>query len=105
MKRTFALCLGLTALVGLLTLAVVPAQAQTEQKMGKIHGVVINPTGQPQGGGTVSLSTDGGATMKYNFTVSSTGEYSGEAEQGTYMLVYRAPDTPEGKQSDSIRGI
>ena len=73
--------------------------------MGKIHGRVINPTGQPQGGGTVSLSTDGGVTTKYNFPVSATGDYSGEANAGTYMLIYRDPTTPEGKMVDSIRGI
>ena len=72
---------------------------------GKIHGKVINPTGQPQGGGTVSLSTDGGVTLKYTFPVSETGEFSGEAPAGTYMLVYRAADTPAGKIVDSIRGV
>jgi tetratricopeptide (TPR) repeat protein len=105
MKRTFSLWLGLTALVGLLAFTFVPAQAQTPEKMGKIHGRVINPTSQPQGGGTVSLSTDGGTTMKYSFPVDSTGSYSGEAQAGTYMLIYRAADTPEGKKVDSIRGV
>ncbi|MGA2569547.1 MAG: carboxypeptidase-like regulatory domain-containing protein [Terracidiphilus sp.] len=105
MKRTLSFWLGLTALAGLLALAFVPAQAQTPEKTGKIHGRVINPTGQPQGSGTVSLSTDGGATLKYTFPVSSTGDYTGEAPAGTYMLVYRAADTPEGKKVDSIRGV
>jgi tetratricopeptide (TPR) repeat protein len=72
---------------------------------GKIHGKVINPTGQPQGSGTVSLSTDGGVTLKYTFPVSETGDFSGEAPAGTYMLVYRAPDTPAGKMVDQIRGV
>jgi len=107
MKRTFSLLLGLTALAGLLALALpaVQAHSQPADKMGKIHGRVINPTGQPQGGGTVGLSTDGGATLKYSFPVDSTGNYSGEAPAGTYMLVYRAADTPAGKMVDSIRGI
>jgi tetratricopeptide (TPR) repeat protein len=107
MKRTFSLWLGLTAAACLLVLALPPAQAQSQpaEKMGKIHGRVINPTGQPQGGGTVSLSTDGGVTLKYSFPVDSTGAYSGEAPAGTYMLVYRAADTPAGKMVDSIRGI
>jgi tetratricopeptide (TPR) repeat protein len=106
MKRTLSLWLGLTAAAGLLAFALLPAQAQqTPEKMGKIHGRVINPTGQPQGGGTVSLSTDGGVTTKYNFPVSATGDYSGEANAGTYMLIYRDPTTPEGKMVDSIRGI
>ena len=73
--------------------------------MGKIHGHVINPTGQPQGGGTVSLSLDGGHTLVFTFPVDSTGAYSGEAKPGTYTLVYRAPDTPAGQMVDSIRGI
>jgi tetratricopeptide (TPR) repeat protein len=107
MKRTFSLWLGLTAAACLLALALPPAQAQKDaaDKMGKIHGRVINPTGQPQGDGTVGLSTDGGATLKYPFPVDSTGAYSGEAPAGTYMLVYRAADTPAGKMVDSIRGI
>ena len=107
MKRTLTLWLGIAAAAGLLALA--PALAQAQQspagKMGKIHGHVINPTGEPQGGGTVNLSTDGGLTLKYTFPVSSTGEYSGDAVQGTYMLVYRAADTPAGKVVDSIPGI
>jgi len=107
MKRTFSLWLGMTAVAGMLALALPSAQAQAQaaEKTGKIHGHIINPTGQPQGGGTVSLSTDGGATLKYTFPVDSTGGYSGEAPAGTYMLVYRASDTPAGKMIDSIRGI
>jgi len=105
MKRTFSLWLGLTTMAGLLALPLAPAQAPAPEKMGKIHGRVLNPTGQPQGGGTVSLSTDGGATLKYSFQVQSTGDFSGEAQQGTYTLVYRAPDTPAGKMVDSIRGV
>ncbi len=109
MKRVFSLLLGLSALPVLLALAPPPAPAQApsqpSDKMGKIHGQVINPTGQPQGGGTVSLSTDGGHTLDFTFPVDSTGNYSGEAKPGTYTLVYRAADTPEGKMVDSIRGI
>jgi len=110
MKRNLSLWLGLTAAVGLLALVLAPAQGQqppaaNAANMGKIHGRVINPTGQPQGSGTVSLSTDGGATLKYTFPVSDTGDYSGEAPAGTYMLIYRAPDTPAGKMVDSIRGV
>ena len=105
MKRTLSFWLGLTAAAGLLALALAPVQAQPAEKMGKIHGRVINPTGQPQGGGTVSLSTDGGLTLKFSFPVDSTGSFSGEAQAGTYMLVYRASDTPAGKMVDSIRAI
>jgi tetratricopeptide (TPR) repeat protein len=99
MKRT--LILGL----GLLAVALMPAVAQTAAPTGKIHGQVTNPTGQPQGSGTISLSTDGGATLKFTFQIGSTGEYSGEATPGTYMVVYRAADTPAGKMVDSIRGV
>lgn len=105
MKRTFSLWLGLAA-AGLLALVLAPVPAQTPAaNTGKIHGRVINPTGQPQGGGTVSLSTDGGVTLKYTFLVNDSGDYAGEATPGTYMLVYRAADTPAGKMVDSIRGI
>jgi tetratricopeptide (TPR) repeat protein len=107
MKRTFSLWLGLAVAAGLLALTLPTAHAQTPpaDKTGKIHGRVINPTGQPQGGGTVSLSTDGGSTLKYSFPVDPTGAYAGEAPAGTYMLVYRNVDTPAGKMVDSIRGI
>ncbi len=107
MKRNLSLWLGLTAIVGLLgfTLAPTYAQQPAAESMGKIHGRVINPTGQPQGGGTVNLSTDGGQSMKYTFPVSDTGEYSGEAAAGTYMLIYKAPDMKQGQMVDSIRGV
>lgn len=106
MKRTLSLWLGMAAAAGLLALVLAPADAQQPaENMGKIHGRVINPTGQPQGSGAVSLSSDGGVTLKYTFPVSQTGEYSGEAPPGTYMVVYRAADTPAGKMVDSIRGV
>lgn len=105
MKRTLSLWLGIAA-AGVLALALTPSHAQTSNaKMGTIHGNVINPTGQPQSSGTVSLSTDGGATLKFSFPVDETGSYKGEAPQGTYMVIYRAPDTPAGKMVDSIRGV
>jgi tetratricopeptide (TPR) repeat protein len=107
MKRSISLWLGLTVATGLLLLGLAPANAQQAPAAatGKIHGRVINPTGQPQGGGTINLSTDGGVTMKYTFPVSDTGDFSGEAPPGTYMVVYRAADTPAGKMVDSIRGV
>jgi len=125
MKRTHSIWLSMAAAAGLLALAIAPAIAQqpgpggsgyptsstmpaqqpAAANMGTIHGRVINPTGQPQGGGTVNFSTDGGATMKYSFTVDDTGEYTGAVAPGTYMLIYRAADTPKGQMVDSIRGI
>jgi tetratricopeptide (TPR) repeat protein len=106
MKRTFSRWLGLTA-AGLLALALAPGHSQPAPAAttGKIHGRVINPTGQPQGGGTVNLSTDGGVTLKFSFPVDDSGNYTGEAPAGTYMVVYRAADTPAGKMVDSIRGV
>lgn len=106
MKRTLSRWLGLAA-AGLLALALAPGHAQQAPAAttGKIHGRVTNPTGQPQGGGSVSLSTDGGVTLKYTFPVDESGNYTGEAPQGTYMVVYRAADTPAGKMVDSIRGV
>jgi len=81
-----------------------PAQ-QSAPDTGKIHGHVINPTGAPQKDGTVSLSIDGGLTLSYNFPVSLSGDYSGQAPVGEYTLTYRAPDTPEGKIVDYISGV
>jgi hypothetical protein len=105
MKRTLSLSLGLAA-AGLLALVSAPVHAQTsDANAGNIHGRVINPTGQPQNGGTVSLSTDGGVTLEYTFNVDDSGNYGGEAPQGTYTVVYRAADTPAGKMIDSIRGV
>jgi len=105
MNRTFSLWLRL-AVAGILALALTPMHAeQLPAKTGKIHGRVINPTGQPQSGGAVSLSTDGGTTLKYTFPLDESGNYSGEAPQGTYMVIYRAPDTPAGQMVDSIRGV
>jgi tetratricopeptide (TPR) repeat protein len=107
MKRTFSLWLGMTAVAGMLAFALPSAHAQapSAEKLGKIHGHVINPTGQPQGGGTISLSTDGGHTLLFTFPVDATGAYSGEAKPGTYTLVYRESDTAEGKMVDSIRAV
>jgi tetratricopeptide (TPR) repeat protein len=99
MKRT--LILGL----GLLATALMPAMAQAPAATGKFHGHVTNPTGEPQGGGNVSLSTDGGNTLKFTVQVAANGDFTGEATPGTYMLIYRAADTPPGKMVDSTRGV
>ena len=53
----------------------------------------------------MSLSTDGGVSLKFTFPVDDSGNYTGEAPAGTYMVVYRAADTPVGKMVDSIRGV
>jgi tetratricopeptide (TPR) repeat protein len=97
----------LSGVAALLTLSLAPALAQQTPAadMGRIHGRVINPAGLPQNNGTVSLSTDGGVILTYTFAVSAAGEYSGEAPPAEYTVVYRAPDTPEGKIVDSISGV
>ncbi len=99
--------LRLSAALTLLAISLAPALGQDSPApdIGRIHGHVINPMGQPQNGGTISLSTNGGETLMYTFPVSATGEYSGEASLGEYTLVYRAPDTPEGKVVDYIQGV
>ena len=106
MKRTLSTWLALAA-AGLLALALVPGHAQPAPAgpTGKIHGRVINPTGQPQGGGSVGLSTDGGVTTKFTFPVDDTGNYTGDAAPGTYMVVYRAAGVAADKITDSVRGI
>lgn len=104
MNRKTALFKSLPAVAGLLAVALSPTFMQA-QAPGKIRGHVTNPTGQPQDKGTVSLSTDGGNTLKYTFQVDSDGHYSGEAVPGTYDVVYRAPDTPPGKIVDIIKGV
>ncbi|HEY1768460.1 MAG TPA: hypothetical protein VGG26_12435 [Terracidiphilus sp.] len=109
MKRSFSIWLGVPVLAGLLAFALSPAFAQQAPAagapMGKVHGHVTNPTGEPQSNGSVSLSTDGGNTLKYTFPVDASGAYSGEAAPGTYMAVYRAPDTPAGKMVDDLPNV
>ncbi|HEY3624623.1 MAG TPA: carboxypeptidase-like regulatory domain-containing protein [Terracidiphilus sp.] len=95
--------------LGLLAFATVPALAQEPPAAagatGKIHGHVVNPTGAPQSGGTISLSTDAGHSSKYTFQVDQTGAYSGEAAPGTYTVVFRQKDTPPDKMVDSIENV
>ena len=107
MKPSSSQCRRLFAIAGMILFALVPALAQqaTDPDMGRIHGRVINPAGQPEGGGTVSLSTDDGVTYLYDFAVSPSGEYSGQALPAEYLLIYRTPTTPEGKAVDLIRGV
>jgi tetratricopeptide (TPR) repeat protein len=97
MKRNLSLWLAVLAFAAL------PAFAQ--EATGKIHGHVTNPTGAATTVGSVSLSTDGGHTSKYTFQVDSMGDYHGEATPGTYMVIYRAPDTPPDKMVDSFENI
>lgn len=106
MKRKLSLCLGMLAL------AFLPAIAQQQPAApaaaaggtGKLHGQVLNPTGQPQANGTVTASTDG-QNSKLDMPVGPDGSFSGELAPGTYFLIYRAPDTPKGQMVDEIRGV
>ncbi len=113
MKRRFSLWLSIPAAAGLLAFALMPALAQQSPAppaaeagtMGKIHGHVTNPTGQPQGSGEIGLSTDGGAHLKYTFPVDSNGDFTGEAPAGTYTVIFRQPDTPPGKMVDELPNV
>jgi tetratricopeptide (TPR) repeat protein len=114
MNRKLSLGLSLPAAAGLLAFALLPTFAQqppaagaapAAADTGKVHGHVTNPTGQAQANGSVSLSTDGGNTLKYTFPVDANGDYTGEAAPGTYMAVYRAPDTPAGKMVDDLPNV
>ncbi len=109
MKHRLSLRLTVPALLGLLMFALSPAfaqqAAQPAQQMGKIHGQVINPTGQVQTNGTVSLASPGSPKPKYEFPVDSDGNFSGEAAPGTYSLIYREPNTPPGQMVDEIMNV
>jgi tetratricopeptide (TPR) repeat protein len=96
----------LTLLLGLLAFAAAPVLAQAPAvQNGKIQGHVINPTGAPQSGGTISLSADGGRTSKYTFEVGPDGAFSGEAAPGTYTMVFRQKDTPPDKMVDQVDNV
>jgi tetratricopeptide (TPR) repeat protein len=104
MKRTISLW------IGILALAAMPVFAQTQtpapanvQPTGKIHGLITNPTGAPQTGGTVSLNE--GSKEVASFEVQANGTYSGSAPPGTYSLIYRTAGMPKDKDADKIENI
>ena len=105
MKRTLSLRLSVLALAGLLAIAVSPGFAQSAQNTGKIHGQVTNPSGAPQNGGTVGLTTYGTTEAKFSFPVDSDGNFSGQAPAGTYNLIYRQANTPAGQVVDEINNV
>ena len=107
MKRTFSICLGVLAfsILPLMAQQAPAPAAPAAEAVGKVQGQVINPTGNPQGGGTVSLSTDGGTTDKFAFPVAKDGTFGGDAAPGSYLMVYRAADTPKGQMVDSVKGV
>ena len=102
MKRTISLWIGLLAIAVLPAIAQTPAPANVAPT-GKIHGRVTNPTGAPQGSGTISLND--GSKEVATFPVEASGDFSGSAAPGTYTLIYRAPDTPKDKQVDKLDNV
>lgn len=104
MKRTISLWLGLLAF------ALLPAFAQTtpaapKGPTGNIHGHVTGPEGASRTSGSVSLSTDGGATNKFTFQVNANGDYEGQATPGTYTVIFREATTPPDKFVDSFDNV
>ena len=106
MKRTIPLWIGLLAIAVLPALAQTPAQTPAPANVaptGKIHGHVINPTGAPQSGGTISLNN--GTKEVASFPVDTNGDYSGSAPPGTYTLIYRTPGMGPDKDADKFENI
>ncbi|HEX4038781.1 MAG TPA: hypothetical protein VHX37_12045 [Acidobacteriaceae bacterium] len=102
--------LALAALLAaVLPVATFRAQAQTSLT-GKIHGQVMNPTGEPMTSGNVTLYL-GGMTSptvepKYTLPVDASGTFKGDdIAPGTYTIAYRQPDTPKDKVVDQIDGV
>jgi hypothetical protein len=89
---------------GMLALSFLPALAQ-QTSMAKIHGRVINYTGQPQPAGLICLSIDGGLSPAYSFSIDAQGSYRGQAPAGVYTLIYRMPDTPPSLWIDRITDV
>ena len=87
-------------------LAPATARLHAQEPTGKIHGHVQDPAGTPMKGGTVSLSTDGGKTAKYSFKTDDSGDYKGDGiAPGTYIVIYRNPDTPPDKVVDEFNDV
>ncbi|MGA8742906.1 MAG: carboxypeptidase regulatory-like domain-containing protein [Terracidiphilus sp.] len=106
MKRTISLWIGLLAIAVLPALAQTPAQTPAPANVaptGKIHGHVINPTGAPQSGGTISLNN--GTKEVASFPVDANGDYTGSAPPGTYTLIYRTPGMGPDKDADKFENI
>lgn len=114
MKRSISI------LAGALALALVPALAQQPAAApavptGKVHGHVINPTGAPQNGGTVSFvevtraasgpGLSAQTAERGIFTVGTTGDYSGEVPAGQYTVIYRSPGMEKDKQADDLQNV
>jgi tetratricopeptide (TPR) repeat protein len=95
----------LRSLISLCAVALFSVAAMA-QIAGKVHGRVTDPTGVTKTVGTIGLSTDQGHTFKYSFPVGATGDYTGTGiAPGTYSVVYKMPDTAEGKFVDMIDNV
>jgi tetratricopeptide (TPR) repeat protein len=82
------------------------ARLHAQAATGAIHGHVQDPAGTPLKGGTVSLSNDGGKTAKYSFKTDDNGDYKGDGiAPGTYIVIYRNPDTPPDKVVDEYNDV
>jgi len=109
MKRILPLWLGLVAF------AAIPVLAQQGVPMGKIHGQVINPTGAPQNGGTITArqttraaSGPGLSAQTQDqgvFKVGEDGSFSGDVPAGTYTLIYASPGMAPGQVADHLENI
>jgi tetratricopeptide (TPR) repeat protein len=108
MKRLMTLWMALAALV----LAPAFAQNPAAPAAGKVHGKVINPTGAPQKGGSVSFvgpkslamqgAKNGEAAI---LTVNDDGLYNGEVPAGTFMVLYRAPGLADNQITDKLEKV
>ena len=100
MKLSFIRSLCATALLSVAVLA------GAQQPTAKVHGHVTDPTGVPKSAGTVYLSQDDGKTMKYTTQLGPNGEFSQDGiAPGTYTMLLRLVDTPEGKYVDQIENV
>jgi hypothetical protein len=96
----------LRCLVSVFAVSLAAAVTMAQQPSGKIHGRVTDPTGINKTVGTIGLSTDRGHTFLYTLRVSATGDYSGSGiAPGLYSVVYKMPDTAEGKFVDMIDNV
>jgi hypothetical protein len=93
-------------LLSLCAVALISVAVMAQAPTGKVHGRVTDPTGVPKAAGTIGLSTDGGKTFKFTFPVSATGDFTGDGvAPGTYSLIFKMPDTGEGKFIDLIDNV
>jgi len=105
MKLKTLLSLAGTALLSVSIAGMAQTPAPTAPTA-KIHGHVTDPTGVPKGPGTIGLSTDQGHTYKYTFPVNASGDFTGDGiAPGTYSVIFKLPETPEGKFVDEIDNV